>query len=147
MNFLKMIFLLKNYVLYLYIIVIYENLKQSMINIKGKSRSIDPFTRSKNAKPIDVDAPSSGPSGPPALGLGHALDPLQMLGKQCCKCQVGDLLDLEYEGSMYVAKVTKFEMNKSTRSSAGASSSRDGELLIYIKVCKLLLSTCVSLIY
>ena len=30
---------------------------------------------------VDVDAPSSGP---PVLGLGHALDPLQMLRKDCC---------------------------------------------------------------
>jgi len=59
-----------------------------------------------------------------------------MQGKQLCSCDVGDVLDLEYGGERYVARVTKFEIYKSSRSLSGATGCRDGELLVYIKVRK-----------
>ena len=43
-----------------------------------------------------------------------------MEGKQLCSCDVGDVLDLEYGGERYVARVTKFEIYKSSRSLSGA---------------------------
>ena len=51
-----------------------------------------------------------------------------------CYCNIDEVLDLEFRGKRYVARVTKFEMYKSSKSSGGSSSSRDGELLIYLKV-------------
>ena len=55
-----------------------------------------------------------------------------MQGKQLCSCDVGDVLDLEYGGERYVARVTKFEIYKSSRSLSGTTGCRDGELLVYI---------------
>ena len=49
---------------------------------------------------------------------------------------MGDVLDLEYGGERYVARVMKFEIYKSSRSLSGATGFRDGELLVYIKVRK-----------
>ena len=57
-----------------------------------------------------------------------------MQGKALCSCDIGDVLDLEFKGERYVARVTKFETYKSSKSLSGAAGSRDGELLIYVKV-------------
>ncbi len=57
-----------------------------------------------------------------------------MEGQKACHCDVDEILDLEFRGKRYVARVTKFEMYKSSKSSQGSSSSRDGELLLYLKV-------------
>ena len=67
------------------------------------------------------------------VGREFALDPIRLEGKQVCHCDI-EVLDLEFRGKRYVARVTKFEMYKSSKSSGGSTSSRDGELLIYLKV-------------
>ena len=51
-----------------------------------------------------------------------------------CGCDIDDILDLDFNGSRFVAKVTKFELYKSSKSSNGSVSSKDGQLLIYLKV-------------
>ena len=99
--------------------------------IRGKrkvSSKANPFSKSRKAtsSPIDVDAP--------VLGRGFALDPIRLEGKKVCHCDIDEVLDLEFRGKRYVARVTKFEMYKYSKSSGGSSSSRDGELLIYLKV-------------
>ena len=90
-----------------------------------------PFTKAK--KPygncIDVDADAA-----PVLGRGFALDPIVLEGKKVCGCDIDDILDLDFKGSRFVARVTKFELYKSSKSSNGSISSKDGQLLIYLKV-------------
>ena len=95
------------------------------------SAKATPFTKAK--KPygncIDVDADAA-----PVLGRGFALDPIVLEGKKVCGCDIDDILDLDFKGSRFVARVTKFELYKSSKSSNGSISSKDGQLLIYLKV-------------
>ena len=97
-----------------------------ILSLYGKS---NPFAKSRKiaSSAIDVDAP-------PVLGRGFALDPIRLEGKNVCKCDVDDVLELDFSGTRYMARVPKFEMYKSSKSSLGSSSCRDGELLIYLKV-------------
>ena len=96
--------------------------------MSSKAVNANPFSRSRKAtsSPIDVDAP--------VLGRGFALDPIRLEGKQVCHCDIDEVLDLKFRGKRYVARVKQFEMYKSSKSSGGSTSSRDGELLIYLKV-------------
>ena len=96
--------------------------------MSSKAVNANPFSKSRKAtsSPIDVDAP--------VLGRGFALDPIRLEGKKVCHCDIDEVRDVKFRAKRYVARVTKFEMHKSSKSSSGSSSSRDGELLIYLKV-------------
>ena len=62
-----------------------------ILSLYGKS---NPFAKSRKiaSSAIDVDAP-------PVLGRGFALDPIRLEGKNVCKCDVDDVLELDFSGT------------------------------------------------